>query len=92
MAKQAFALMKRHHLEPIGAEIPLISHRMHLATRLDMVCRDTKTGGEIIISVKTGGPRSWTLNKKFNAPFDDIPCIPRNIDQLQVCPLRGVFF
>ena len=89
MAKQAFALMKRHHLEPIGAEIPLISHQMHLATRLDMVCRDTKTEGEVIISVKTGGPKSWIVNKKFNAPFDDIPCVPHNIDQLQVCICSG---
>ena len=39
MVKQAYSLMKHHHLEPIASEVPLISHTMHVATRLDLVCR-----------------------------------------------------
>lgn len=39
MVHQAYKLMNLHKLKPIAAEVPLISHKLHVATRLDMVCR-----------------------------------------------------
>jgi len=76
-------ILKKLDLKPIAAELPIISHTLRLATRIDMICFDLKRKVEVIVSIKTGDRLRWINGIYFEPPFESTPCNPHNIAQLQ---------
>ena len=76
-------ILAKLQLRPIAAELPIISHTLRFATRIDMICFDLQKKVEVIVSIKTGDRLKWINGIYFKPPFDSTPCNPHNIAQLQ---------
>jgi len=83
--KDAIRLLKDAKFTPIKAEYPIVSEKLHLATRLDVLCEDINKN-LIVISVKTGFQKSWINNTFLTIPNTlPIEITPATIDNLQSC-------
>ncbi len=79
---------------PIKAQVPVGCADLKLATRIDFICQDTKTGQEILIELKCGYGSYWSETRKdqhFRKPFSILPVTLCNQALLQLCFTRYLY-
>lgn len=87
-ASQALTIMKKAGLNPVAAEVPILSFSPSIATRLDVVCNHAATNRHYVISLKTGSLSRTRKPKEKQMclpPFDNIECTTFTLAQLQAC-------
>ena len=64
--KEIIKYLTKHRLEPLGAEVPLLSPSGHFLTQSDLICKGTQ--GLIVVSLKTGYNRAFKQGKNLVFP------------------------
>jgi len=99
--KIALSTLEEHRLVPIFSEYPIVSKSRNLSTRLDMICKPQSHDNYIIISYKSGEPKSRKRRKKkddiviptnFPKPLDSIEINSTSIAWLQSCMELAILY
>jgi hypothetical protein len=65
---------------PCSAQVPVSVQAWGIATRTDLIVRDTRTNRYILVEIKTSASRLFNARtrQRFHAPLSDVHSTPKN--------------